>query len=417
MVDDGRQPEDEPERPLATISLCLLWIALYLAMGMVQGSLHAEGGRILSGGIQFATAHQFGTMTPVEVLGGHWWRALTATCIHLSLMHLGFNLLMFYQVGRMVEPWYGPGLFVAVYVVIGFLGNILAAFGRLYMPWVSPTPMAASGGGSGVICGLIALIAVVGWRSKTRTGRYYSSQMVGLLLFIALIGLAIPHVGNFEHAGGALAGALVGLAHRRLVRLRVSRQAQVVGVLSVLLLLTSGVLQAREGWYEHQGQTASPFKLQEIQALQSRLQKREKALGLIRQLGQVYQVMALKAQSPLGFLDPPDPTLRWALQKQLEQLEAQAPELKEGSTADAFQRFGTLLFWATVRWPLPDEIAAFPEAEQALNERLQREQSNDLAQFQKVAGPNLRIIPEGVLEPPARAGNQRKAQKDPTEEP
>ena len=40
-----------------------------------------------------------------------------------------------------------------------------------------------------VVLGLVALCAVVGWRSKTRTGDYLRGQMVGALIFTAFLGL------------------------------------------------------------------------------------------------------------------------------------------------------------------------------------------------------------------------------------
>lgn len=409
MDDDGRQAEEPPEKHPAMIGLCVLWVVTFLAMGLAQGSLHSGGGRVLSGGIEYATAHRFGMMSPAEVLGGQWWRALTATCIHLSLFHLGFNLLMFYQLGRLVEPWYGHWQFLAMYVVIGTLGNLLAAFGRSDLPWLEPTPLAASAGGSGVICGLIALIAVVGWRSRTRVGRYYCAQMVGLLLFIALIGIAIPQVGNFEHAGGVLAGALVGFAHRWMVRSRDTRRAEFAGIVSLLFFLVCGAAQVRDGWTENAASREGPT-LQEITTLQQRIQAREQAEHLLVQTGQVYRLMAAQAQSPLGFVELPDATLRQVLREQVDRLEDVAPELAEGPTSEAFHRYESLVWWATVRWPLRREVHAFLTVEQALASRLKREQDRDTARLQALTGAPRASHPKTEPKRPAEPKGRAKAQ-------
>ena len=75
-----------------------------------------------------------------------------------------------------------------------------------------------SAGGSVVLVGLVALLAVVGWRSRSRFGDYIRAQMVGFLAFTAILGVMIPNIDNFGHAGGAVIGALVGFAHRPMLR-------------------------------------------------------------------------------------------------------------------------------------------------------------------------------------------------------
>ena len=85
------------------------------------------------------------------------------------------NLFVMYQLGGLVESWYGPWQFLAVYVVIGCGGNLLSALVRHAL---GSDPRIASGGGSTVVLGLVALCAVVGWRSRTRIGDYLRSQMV-----------------------------------------------------------------------------------------------------------------------------------------------------------------------------------------------------------------------------------------------
>ena len=168
---------------------------------------------------------------------------MTATFVHYGLLHLGMNLYMMYQLGAVVETWYGPWQFLAVYVVIGFGGNLLSALVRYAL---GSNPMAASGGGSTVVLGLVALCAVVGWRSRTRIGAFLRSQMVGLLIATALLGQMVPIIDNWGHAGGALIGTAIGFAHRILIRTAQRPVAKWVGGLAVLLLIASGAAQVRD---------------------------------------------------------------------------------------------------------------------------------------------------------------------------
>ena len=52
-----------------------------------------------------------------------------------------------------------------------------------------------------MVLGLVALCAVVGWRSRTRIGAFLRSQMVGLLIATAVLGQMVPIIDNWGHAG------------------------------------------------------------------------------------------------------------------------------------------------------------------------------------------------------------------------
>jgi membrane associated rhomboid family serine protease len=232
------------------MTLCALWVAVFVAMILVQGGFQ-QGGDLLSGGVSAATGDRFGSVTSAQVYAGQWWRALTATFIHYSLVHLFVNTAGLYQIGPLIESWYGSAAFLGLYAVLGVGGNLLAALSR---PWIARQlaglgnvhfPDYPCGGGSGVLCGLVALLAVVGWRSRSRFGDYLKAQMLGVLGFTAALGLMLPNVDNFGHAGGAVAGALVGLTHRRLVRLAGRPSARALGVAGGLLIAVAAGLQFR----------------------------------------------------------------------------------------------------------------------------------------------------------------------------
>lgn len=224
----------------ATTGLAALWLAIFLAMQVWQGRAEIDGDAIFGlGQVKVATTHEFGDATARELAGGQAWRAVTSGFIHYSLFHIGVNLFMLLQLGRMVELWYGPGPFLALAIAIGGLGNLLAGAVR---PWLAQGIEVHSAGGSTLVLGLIALCAVVGRRSKTRMGDYLSNQMIVLLGFTAVSGLLISSIDNVGHAYGALFGALIGLAHRpllRLEKLQDQRPAGLLGGAAILILLGS----------------------------------------------------------------------------------------------------------------------------------------------------------------------------------
>lgn len=211
----------------ATYSIGALWVLTYLlmALGQWQGIFESPASSSLNslgplgiGAISETTGQTFGAWNSSEILVGQIWRTILATFVHFGLVHIALNLFGMIQLGQLVEEWYGPKLTITIVVLIGFLGNGLAALARPLFGQPSPYLLQiTSGGGSTVVFGLIGLVAMVGKRSRSRMGRYLYNQMVGLLVFNFLIGLTIPQIDNYAHAGGAIAGAIIGRFHHKLL--------------------------------------------------------------------------------------------------------------------------------------------------------------------------------------------------------
>lgn len=213
-----RLREDVRECP-ATIALGLLWVVVFVGMIVDQAT---RTGQLTAG--QFVlglhNGHRFGDLTLRELFDGEIWRSLTATFVHYGVLHIGMNLYALYQLGGLVESWYGSGPFVAIYVLTGAGGNLVSVLIRQAL---RSNPLIASGGGSTVVMGLVALCAVVGWRSRTRVGDQLRNQMVWVLLLTGGIGASLsaaglPVIDNWGHTGGAAVGTLIGLANRPLLR-------------------------------------------------------------------------------------------------------------------------------------------------------------------------------------------------------
>jgi membrane associated rhomboid family serine protease len=224
-----------------TFGICALWVLVYVlmvAMSIQQGQV------ITIRRLFFETtdAHRLGSMTLNELRQGEIWRAVTATFVHFGILHLAMNVFGMYQLGCLVESWYGRAQFLAVYIVLGAGGNLLSGVLRYA---TGARGDVHSGGGSTVLMGLVALCAVAGWRSKTRVGEFLQRQMVKVLILTAILGF-LPRIDNWGHAGGALAGAILGFAHRALYRNRGTRSARIAGELAALILIAAAVAQYRD---------------------------------------------------------------------------------------------------------------------------------------------------------------------------
>jgi rhomboid protease GluP len=176
--------------PLATWTILAVTIAISLSALFVPTT-----GELVS---------EFLPLDKDRVLAGEWWRLLTVTLVHGSILHLGFNMYALYIVGPFVEAMYGRALFVAFYLLAA-LGGSLASF------LVFPNP---SVGASGAIFGLFGLLAVSSYVHKPALGPRggaLTTQIVFLIVINVAIGFTLPGIDNAAHLGGLAAGAWLGL--------------------------------------------------------------------------------------------------------------------------------------------------------------------------------------------------------------
>jgi membrane associated rhomboid family serine protease len=225
----------------ATCFFCLAWIIVFAAM---TGTHLASGMPILPSRwliFGFGGGERFGDLTLHELARGQVWRLVTCNFVHYSLIHLGLNLLAMYQLGSIVEAWYGSHQLIFIYGLTGGVGNLVSALLRI---WNRSNREVHSAGGSVVIMGLVGLCAVAGWRSKSQDGRWLSKLMLLFIVLTAALGIVFPRfIDNWGHGCGLMVGAALGFAHRRL-RARVGKpSAWAAGVLTGLILVGSAVAQ------------------------------------------------------------------------------------------------------------------------------------------------------------------------------
>lgn len=132
-------------------------------------------------------------------INGEWWRFMSAIFLHLSLLHLLFNMLWLVSLGRVLEPELGSARFVLLYLatgVGGFLGNAILDAGY------------NTGGASGSVFGLFG--AIVGY-SLARKSSMWREHLTRLVLYVVLSwALLGGGVNNVAHVGGAVAGIGLG---------------------------------------------------------------------------------------------------------------------------------------------------------------------------------------------------------------
>ncbi len=333
----------------ATMALCSLWVLIYLFMVLTalrNGGVPAWDSLLLGA----VNSHRFGDLTINELYHGEVWRTLTATFVHFGILHLGMNLFGMYQLGCLVESWYGPGQFLLLYVLIGSGGNAISGVIRHER---GQSPYIHSGGGSTELLGLVALCAVVGWRSRTRIGDYLKSQMIKVLILTALLWL-LPFIDNWGHLGGALCGAALGFAHRFLVRNAQRPSARWAGVFGALVLVACGAAQFLDNRVE--AAVARARVAAEAKA-RDRLIQSERTIGVLAQVGLAYRLATQPLRADHGGFMPKQ--ARGALKLAGNLLDSVRDDLDQGPTQRDFRRARALLVQARSEPPSPLESQEF----------------------------------------------------------
>lgn len=139
---------------------------------------------------------------------GQYWRLFTPAFLHFSVLHLTFNALWLWELGRKIERAVGTSHMLGLFLVMAIVSNV-AQF--LY------SGPSLFGGMSGVVYGLLGFSWVGGvinpaWPIKPRAGLMLF--MIGWLVFCmtgAMGLLGFGAIANAAHVGGLIAGAVLAV--------------------------------------------------------------------------------------------------------------------------------------------------------------------------------------------------------------
>ncbi len=179
-------------RPVATVTLVAVVVVTFL-LQRLWGAADSTAGLLRMGALQPAAVHD-----------GDWWRLISATFLHGSVMHIGFNMMVLWSLGSFLERLFGTGRFLVLYCAAGLAGSVAS------LQWLEP--MRFSVGASGALWGLLAAEGILGWvRSDllpaplVARARHAAMVNLGLNLMISFM----PNIDIAAHLGGGLMGALL----------------------------------------------------------------------------------------------------------------------------------------------------------------------------------------------------------------
>jgi GlpG protein len=131
---------------------------------------------------------------------GQWWRVLGPALIHFSVLHIAFNLLWWWSLGKQIEKTFGISSLLMLFVFSAVVSNIaqLLVSGPNF------------GGLSGVVYALVGCVWWLGWL-KPSWGLSLPKPIVVFLLVWLVVGYIdiLPvQMANTAHTVGLICGCL-----------------------------------------------------------------------------------------------------------------------------------------------------------------------------------------------------------------
>jgi rhomboid protease GluP len=210
--------------------------ALYLATLAANPQEVGTGGMLSFLSPSTASLFLFGSSGAVPVFGaGRWWTVLSAGWLHGGILHIIFNMMAVRNLAPAVAHLYGPGRTVIVYTAASVVGFLASSTAGAFLPGIlGGAPLTI--GASASIMGLVGAL----WHYGRRGGSSHISQYAkGIVVWMIVMGFALPGIDNWAHLGGLLGGYL---AAKLLDPLQPERGDHVIAALACLLLSLGAVV-------------------------------------------------------------------------------------------------------------------------------------------------------------------------------
>ena len=158
----------------------------------------------------------YGATNSGLVLAGQWWRLLTATFVHVGLLHIATNMWCLWNLGLLGEPLLGPVGLCGVYLITGIAGNLLSLGHNVIFRDFGSVGAGASGAVFGIAGILIVLLSnhklpIPAFELKRLRRSVIRFAALNLVIGIGANFTSIVRIDNFAHIGGFLSGLALGV--------------------------------------------------------------------------------------------------------------------------------------------------------------------------------------------------------------
>ena len=139
------------------------------------------------------------------VLRHEVWRLPASVFIHGGLLHLAVNMWCLYNIGPLVERFFGNVATAVIYLAAGVGGAIAS------MTLSGRVSVGASGAIFGLLGALLAFLLINRRSVPTTVLRPLRSSALSFVVFNTLFAAAVPNIDQSAHMGGLVTGFLGGL--------------------------------------------------------------------------------------------------------------------------------------------------------------------------------------------------------------
>ena len=227
----------------ATSILTGMFGIFFLGMVVLQGGLFASGENGLIRKLLFGFSSEVLIRCGAEhyslVFGrGEVWRLVTSMFIHGGIVHIGFNVYVFLQLGRLCELYFDARRTFIIFLLSGLFGSVASCMAGFF-----------SVGASGGILGVAGAILVRARLSGGGIDRVIYSQLMTWVIMIIFIGFLVPIIDWVGHLGGLIAGGIVGYFLIREGGIRTRMHSLVFGfcLLVAAICLIMGLMHCLNG--------------------------------------------------------------------------------------------------------------------------------------------------------------------------
>ena len=130
---------------------------------------------------------------------GEYWRLLTPLFLHAGWEHFLFNSFALFQLGGLVEHFFGEGRFFWIYFGAGLFGTVASTLFQ---------PDTVSVGASGAIFGLLGALLYFSIRRPQVAKGLFGRRLWGTLALNLVLGFVLPRIDYMGHLGGLIGGLL-----------------------------------------------------------------------------------------------------------------------------------------------------------------------------------------------------------------
>ena len=157
---------------------------------------------------------------------GEWWRIVTATFVHVGILHLATNMWCLWNLGLLAEPLMGSWGLLAAYLLTGAAGNLLSTLVNWFWfhGWESPFTVfgPVGAGASGAVFGIAGVLIILLKSNRLPVPPIELKRLRRSVIYFAAINLVIGFsisggtrvlgsgisIDNMAHLGGFSCGLL-----------------------------------------------------------------------------------------------------------------------------------------------------------------------------------------------------------------